>query len=86
MGHYGGECACCGITNLKVLSIDHINGGGLAHLRLLKINGGVGFYSWLKKNGYPTGYRVLCMNCNQAKGIYGHCPHESDVSLMTGSY
>jgi hypothetical protein len=22
------------------------------------------------------GYRVLCHNCNLARGFYGYCPHE----------
>jgi len=27
--------------------------------------------------GYPTGFRVLCHNCNQAIGLYGYCPHKT---------
>ncbi len=26
--------------------------------------------------GYPTGFRVLCHNCNCALAYYGSCPHE----------
>jgi hypothetical protein len=22
------------------------------------------------------GYRVLCQNCNAARGLYGYCPHQ----------
>ncbi|MBA7602023.1 hypothetical protein ES703_09108 [subsurface metagenome] len=32
-------------------------------------------YEYLKSNNYPLGYRVLCMNCNFAIGVYGYCPH-----------
>jgi hypothetical protein len=32
-------------------------------------------YLWLKRNNYPTGFRVLCHNCNLAIGFYGYCPH-----------
>jgi hypothetical protein len=31
---------------------------------------------WLKRNGYPKGFRVLCHNCNSARGLYGYCPHK----------
>lgn len=37
---------------------------------------GVALYIWLRAHNYPPGYQVLCMNCNYAKGQYGHCPHE----------
>jgi len=33
-------------------------------------------YSWLKKNNFPKGFQVLCMNCNFAKGKLGKCPHQ----------
>lgn len=76
LAHYGGSCACCGEGDLDVLSIDHINGGGCAHRRELKARGERFGYSWLKENGYPAGFRVLCLNCNFARGNYGYCPHE----------
>jgi len=39
--------------------------------------GGGVFYRWLRKNLYPSGYRVLCYNCNTARSN-GPCPvHES---------
>lgn len=73
---YGGRCACCGITEPKFLAIDHINGGGNKHRKTLGSKGGASFYSWLKRNNYPTGFQVLCHNCNMAKGFYGQCPHQ----------
>ena len=76
IGFYGGACACCGIENLAVLSIDHLNGGGSSHAKELRKLGERFDYRWLKMQGFPQGYQVLCMNCNQAKGIYGQCPHE----------
>lgn len=68
--HYGGKCACCGQSIKEFLSIDHINGGGNAHRREIKASG-INLYRWLRKNNYPEGFRVLCMNCNWAIGIYG---------------
>ena len=76
LSHYVGgapACACCRETTLEFLSIDHVNGGGRKHREELKQRS---IYAWLKKEGYPEGYQVLCHNCNQAKGFYGECPHE----------
>lgn len=72
------KCACCGETNIEFLSIDHINQNGAEHRRTLPKNRrcGSGFYNWLIKNGFPEGYRVLCLNCNFALGHFGYCPHE----------
>lgn len=81
MAHYGGACACCGTDDLWVLSIDHINGDGAAHRRELKARGETFGYHWLKKNGFPDGFQVLCLNCNLARGFYGYCPHEREEIL-----
>jgi hypothetical protein len=78
--HYGGKCTCCGETQMEFLSIDHINGNGNEHRQKIKRYGGWNFYNWLKKNNYPEGYQVLCMNCNTAKGFYGKCPHQNEVN------
>jgi hypothetical protein len=67
------ECACCLISFLEFLGIDHINGGGAKHKREVV---GAHLYIWLKKNGFPKGFRVLCHNCNQSFGAYGYCPHD----------
>jgi hypothetical protein len=70
---YGGACACCGERTEAFLQIDHTDGGGNVHRRMV---GKV--YKWLRKNNYPAGFRVLCANCNSARGLYGRCPHEED--------
>ena len=71
--YYGSECNCCREKNKEFLSIDHINGGGAQHRKLIKH---CNFNRWLVKNNFPKGYRILCMNCNFSLGIYGYCPHE----------
>lgn len=72
---YGGyECNCCGETMPEFLQIDHVNNDGAEHRRQIKASGGI--YSWLKRNGFPQGFQVLCANCNYAKGFYGYCPHK----------
>lgn len=71
---YGGVCQCCSESRIEFLAIDHIEGGGRKQRE--SIGGDAHFYSWLRKNNFPPGYRVMCHNCNFAKGKYGYCPHE----------
>jgi hypothetical protein len=61
---YGGACVCCGISDIDVLTIDHIDQQGAAHKRALKLASGGNTYRWLRDNGYPEGFRLLCFNCN----------------------
>lgn len=73
---YGGQCACCGESEERFLTIDHVDGGGEKHRR--EVGGSAGLYSWLRKQGFPAqGFQLLCFNCNQVKAIYGQCPHQS---------
>lgn len=68
------SCVCCGEAVLGFLSLDHVNGGGY---RQRKEMGGGGFYTWLRRNGYPSGFRVLCHNCNLGRQLNGGiCPHQ----------
>ncbi len=68
--HYGGNklrCIGCGCKDMRVLSIDHIDGNGAEHKRTLGIQGGTNLYRWLISNSYPSGYQTLCMNCQWIK-------------------
>ena len=85
--HYGGmKCSCrgCDVTAPSILTIDHIkNNGAEERDRIGKGNRakalGIHFYRWLRKNGYPEGYRVLCMNCNCGRfRNNGICPIHGD--------
>jgi hypothetical protein len=76
--HYGGACACCSESSIEFLCIDHINGNGNKHRRQIGSDGGSSFYLWLKRNGFPEGFQVLCHNCNMAKSCYGACPHRKE--------
>lgn len=73
---YGGICICCGETQQEFLSLDHINNDGSLHRRANKLTGGTSLYTWVKKHNYPASIRLLCMNCNSARGNFGYCPHE----------
>jgi hypothetical protein len=83
---YGGPiCACCGETEPKFLSIDHVNDDGADHRREIesKRTGSTKIYVWLKQNGYPPGFRVLCMNCNMGRWRNGGvCPHEGRIGSV----
>ena len=71
---YGGECVCCGESQIEFLTIDHINGDG--HLHRRKVGKGRRIYNDLIRLGFPKdNYRLLCFNCNIARGFYGYCPH-----------
>lgn len=82
---YGGPvCACCGETEEVFLTIDHIDGGGRQHRLQSGVKGD--FYAWLKRNGFPSGFQVLCWNCNHAKHVLGQCPHQKQApTLAPGS-
>jgi len=76
LSHYSnGKLACvrCGFNDIRALSIDHIAGGGSAHLRELgywtaqRGGGGTQLYCWLKRNNLPEGYQTLCFNCQWIK-------------------
>ena len=78
---YGGPiCACCGEKHIEFLSIDHVHGGGTKHRESLGKTTTM-LYRWLKRNNYPAGFQVLCHNCNQAKGLYGYCPHDHEREI-----
>jgi hypothetical protein len=73
---YGSRCSCCDDGTVEFLSIDHVYGRGDKGRKELK-EGGRALYLWLKRNGFPQdGYRLLCFNCNCARGHYGYCPHD----------
>lgn len=85
ISHYSNgenKCACCGESKIEFLVIDHIYGGGGKHRKENKLTGANRLTYWLKKNNYPSGFRVLCHNCNMARGCYGYCPHESPEMTM----
>ncbi len=68
---YGGEspkCSCCGESCYAFLCVDHIDGNGSGDHK--------GLYLRLKSEGFPSGFQVLCHNCNWGKFRYGKCPHK----------
>jgi hypothetical protein len=73
---YGGaipSCRCCGESEQRFLTLDHEQNSGRVDRR---VKGTQGVLRELKRSGFPPGIRVLCFNCNMARGAYGACPHE----------
>src|SRR3990167_5894910 len=76
LAQYGSECACCGEDEPRFLTVDHVDGSGAQHRREIK-RFGREFYVWLRLSGWPSGYRILCWNCNSGRFMNGGvCPHE----------
>jgi len=72
--HYGGRfCKCCKVDLIEFLSVHHANGDGARHRR--EVLQGKRLYQWLRRNKFPPGFEVMCMNCNFALGHFGYCPH-----------
>jgi len=73
---YGGAaCSCCQETEYVFLTLDHIDSNGAADRKVYKTANGL--LRALRAQGYPSGYRVLCFNCNCGRSRNGGvCPHE----------
>jgi len=60
----GNQCVVCGITDPRVLQIDHVNGGGTQEHRKIKSR-----TIFLRKvlDDQEGLYQLLCANCNWIK-------------------
>jgi len=63
----GDKCIQCGISDPRVLQIDHINGGGTKEVRHFK--NGVNMYMFYINDPSiaRTKLQILCANCNWIK-------------------
>lgn len=72
--HYGHSCECCGESEPKFMTIDHIEPCGTKNRNEMKQRQ---IYFWLIQNNFPPGFRVLCSNCNHGRHRNGGiCPHQ----------
>jgi hypothetical protein len=58
------KCSRCGFSDIRALCLDHTDGDGRfdrEHFR------GSRLCLHLKYEGFPSGYQVLCANCNLIK-------------------
>lgn len=66
--HYGpdGILQCtavgCEVTDLDMLTLDHVNNDGAKDRREGRNSTGVALYYKLKREGYPLGFATLCCN------------------------
>lgn len=67
-------CAICNYADERALVIDHINNDGSKHRKTIKR---ANIFYWLEFNNYPSGYQVLCHNCNWIK----HIKHKAEMQV-----
>jgi hypothetical protein len=66
--HYGkiGQLRCCWfrclVSDIDMLTLDHIRNNGSEERRINKHIVGVRLYRMLRRAGYPEGYQTLCAN------------------------
>lgn len=81
---YGGfVCSCCDEDEPLFMTIDHVHGIDKTNAEIVRCRSGMKLYHYLRKNNYPSGFQVLCHNCNFAKGQYGICPHQKESKCTT---
>ena len=61
------QCGRCGIADIDVLCLDHINNDGGLEKKCW--GNGNAFYTNIYRLGFPEGYQVLCWNCNHKKEL-----------------
>jgi len=73
---YGERCICCGESNPRFLTLDHIQNDGYLERSTNPLNR---WRTALKKYD-PVRYQILCYNCNCGKERNGGiCPHKQDI-------
>ena len=86
-------CRCCGENfDVDFLAVDHIAGKKEMDSETALVELGYSskfvagkLFGWIKYNGFPDGFQILCTNCNFAKGIKGNnniCPHKRDKKCI----
>ena len=64
-------CVKCGFSDVRALQMDHIKGNGAQERRSLtgsqRQGCGIWFWQRLRSAGFPSGYQILCANCNTIK-------------------
>ena len=76
---YGAHCQCCGETVPQFLTLDHVNGRPPHHRKKGGSYKGVDhIIPELRRQGWPSTYRLLCWNCNCGRQLNnGVCPHKT---------
>lgn len=85
----GGKCFCCGIEDVRFLTIDHVKNDGMADRKSCGfwMNNRT-FLQHVLAQGCPSDrYQLACCNCNMGRakaGKGGECPHSPafEASLL----
>jgi len=85
---YGHKCVCCGESDTRFLTLDHVDEDGAKHREQLAFAGrrgtGVKLYKWIVSHGWPKTIQVLCYNCNCGRFRNGGiCPHKDPEGSST---
>lgn len=75
---YGGcRCVCCSESDIAFLTLDHYT----VVVADFEHRAGDKLWLELRRKKYPSGFRVLCFNCNIASyNNGGTCPHANSQS------
>jgi hypothetical protein len=79
---YGSKCSCCGLSDPRFLTLDHVNNDGAAERRAIgnrneRSCSSYSVYSRALSEHFPPRFQLLCWNCNCAKHQHGGvCPHQ----------
>lgn len=83
---YGGKCACCGNARRIVLELDHVDNNGAEDRRAVRRTGGFPMAVRLRKEGWPSGFQLLCANCHTEKTKTGRCScQDEDTPAISGA-
>jgi len=66
-------CECCGFSDQRFLTIDHIVPRSKTKEPRM---GGSSLYKYILNRNFPSGYQILCYNCNMGKRDNLDCPHK----------
>lgn len=73
---YGGKCERCGIADERVLTIEHVNGGGREERRHLSPF--IVMRRAARSNQRDNKYALLCFNCNWLSYLERQAKEETD--------
>jgi hypothetical protein len=80
LSRYGGMCRCCGESNLRLLTFDHINNDGSKDRIENDVNSSSGLVRLLSRQPVRSDIRILCFNCNYGRAFNGGtCPHVEEL-------
>jgi hypothetical protein len=65
IAYLGGQCVQCGFANAQALQVDHVNGNGNAHRRM--VTNYRTTYRQILRGECEVAVQLLCANCNWIK-------------------